>query len=181
MKYDGSTTRENYVLHVWNLYSKHFLLFLEATQNAFDIFKASLTIGSAPAVIVEDNYMSDTMKQTKSELLKIKLTEFGFFKLPKIKNLKLDNQILLIEKMVLKGIPYTIAMFEYLDFFQYLDREHFSKIADRNLEIADWFNTDERSIRGNKNVLDKGTTENKKRYTSHIHKEKVIEDYELLK
>src|SRR5574344_942612 len=171
MKYDGSTTRENYVLHVWNLYSKHFLLFLEATQNAFDIFKASLTVGSTNAIVEDKNPISVSMLQTKSELLKSKLSEFGFFNLSKIKILSPDKQILLVEKMVAKGIPYTIAMFEYVEFFKHIDFEHFSKISDRNKEVADWFNTDERSIRGNKNVLDKGTTENKNRYTAHLHKE----------
>lgn len=124
---------------------------------------------------------SETLIQTKSQLLKTKLSEYGFFGLYKIKILTPDKQSILVDKLVVKGIPYTIAMFDYIDFFKLLDNQYFETINKRNIQIADWLNTDVRSIRGNKNVLDKGTTENKKRYTAHLHKEKVIKDYELLK
>lgn len=121
--------------------------------------------------------------QSRIEFFIGKLTEFGFFNLPKVKALGNDKVPLIVSHSLKSGFPYSIAMFCYLDFFNYLIQNHFNNKATMHKEIASWFNVspDGRSVRGNINALIPNTMENKTKYTSHLHIEEVIKDYEQLK
>lgn len=121
--------------------------------------------------------------ETITEILKGQLSTYGFFELEKIKTLSDQSKISLIKKISKNGLPYAIAMFDYLEFIQYLEKNHFSTKYKLTREISKWFNSDKegRTVRGNINSLSKYTKENKDRYTAHKHKEKVIKDYEQLK
>ena len=86
-------------------------------------------------------------------------------------------------KIAESGLPYAIAMFDYLEFIPYLEKKHFDSKYKLNREVSKWFDSDKdgRAVKGNISSLLKNTTENKDRYTAYKHKENVIKDYELLK
>ena len=180
MKYTGSSARDNYVLHVWKLFSNYFQLFQEATQNTFDIFKASLTNGSVNN-INNNNLNDNTKKGNKAELLKSNLYENGFFEVTKVKSISHDGQSKLIDLLVLNGIPYKVALFDYIGFFKYLENEKsFTKVTIHK-KISAIFDCTTDTIKGNMLSLNEHSTIDKDRYTAHQHKEKVKRDYVSLK
>ena len=129
------------------------------------------------------NELKPQQKNTREESLTINLNKYGFFKLKKIKQLTKLNQLLLIKKISDGNLPYAIAMFDFLQFIQYLKENHFDTHKKLNQEISKWFKSDidGRAVRGNISSLLGYTTENKRRYTAYIHKENVIKDYNQLK
>lgn len=122
-------------------------------------------------------------KKTKANILKEQLSQYGFFELEKVKTLSEQSKVSIIEKIAESGLPYAIAMFDYLGFIQYLEANHFDTKYKLNIEVSKWFNSDKegRAVKGNISSLLKNSTENKNRYTAYKHKENVIKDYELLK
>ena len=179
MKYTGSSARDNYVLHVWKLFSNHFQLFQEATQNTFDIFKASLTIGSTR--IIPDVENVNGIKESKSEKLKSNLSRNGFLELPKVNSLSHDGQLKLIEMIILNDTPYNVALFEFIGFFKFLEFEKsLSKVAIYK-KISEIFECSADTIKGNMLSLNDYSKIDKTRYTAHLHKEKVKTDYNSLK
>lgn len=119
--------------------------------------------------------------ETKTDKLKTQLGKFGFFELPKVKQLSELNRQSLFELISKSDLPYVIAMFHYLDFRKHLKAEYFTTDNKLFKTVADWFEVGERVIKGNFYVLDDVSNENRMRYTAHKHKEKVIKDYERLK
>lgn len=121
--------------------------------------------------------------KTKSELLKENLFKYGFFELEKLKQLSEPNKTNLIQLISNNKLPYVVAMFDYLDYFRYLEKNHFETKRRLYIEVSKWFNSDKdgRAIKGNISSLIKTSTENKDRYTAFQHKEKVTKDYEGLK
>lgn len=121
--------------------------------------------------------------KTKADILKEKLSQYGFFELEKVKTLSEQSRVSIIEKIAESGLPYAIAMFDYLQFIPYLEKKHFDSKYKLNREVSKWFDSDKegRAVKGNISSLLKNTTENKDRYTAYKHKENVIKDYELLK
>lgn len=122
-------------------------------------------------------------KKTKAEILNDNLNQYGFFELEKIKQLSEQNKSVLIEKISENGLPYAIAMFDYLQFIPFLEKKHFQAKYKLNEEVSKWFGSDKegRAVKGNISSLLNNTTENKDRYTAYQHKENVINDYEQLK
>lgn len=121
--------------------------------------------------------------KTKADILKEQLSQYGFFELEKVKTLSEQSKVSIIEKIAESGLPYAIAMFDYLQFIPYLEKKHFDSKYKLNREVSKWFDSDKdgRAVKGNISSLLKNTTENKGRYTAYKHKENVIKDYELLK
>ena len=121
--------------------------------------------------------------KTKADILKEQLSQYGFFELEKVKTLSEQSKVSIIEKIAESGLPYAIAMFDYLQFIPYLEKKHFDRKYKLNREVSKWFDSDKegRAVKGNISSLLKNTTENKDRYTAYKHKENVIKDYELLK
>lgn len=179
MKYTGSSARDNYVLHVWKLFSNHFQLFQEATQNTFDIFKATLTAGSTRTIHEVEN--GNSIKENKSEVLKSILSRNGFLELPKVNSLSHDSQLKLIETIKLNDTPYNVALFEFIGFFKFLEFEKsLSKVAIHK-KISEIFECSADTIKGNMLSLNDYSKIDKTRYTAHLHKEKVKNDYNSLK
>ena len=120
---------------------------------------------------------------TKAENLKEQLNQYNFFELEKVKVLSEQSQFSLMKKISENGLPYAIAMFDYLQFIQYLEKQHFDSKYKLNKEVSKWLNSDKegRAVKGNISSLLKNTTENKARYTAYKHKENVTKDYEQLK
>lgn len=129
------------------------------------------------------NDLSTQPIKTKADILKEQLSQYGFFELEKVKILSGQNKVSIIEKIAESGLPYAIAMFDYLQFISYLEKKHFDSKYKLNREVSKWFDSDKegRAVKGNISSLLKNTTENKDRYTAYKHKENVIKDYEQLK
>ncbi len=123
------------------------------------------------------------MEKSKSEILKENLNQYGFFKLEKVKSLSESNKVTLIEAISQNGIPYAIAMFDYLGYLKLLEKEYLTPKYKLHRKIASWFNSDKegRAIRGNINSLLIKDTTGKERYTAFLHKETVKIHYEQLK
>jgi hypothetical protein len=121
--------------------------------------------------------------KTKADILNEQLSKYGFFELEKVKTLSEQSTVILIEKIAESGLPYAIAMFDYLQYIPYLEKKHFDSKYKLNREVSKWFDSDKegRAVKGNISSLLKNTTENKDRYTAYKHKENVINDYEQLK
>jgi hypothetical protein len=121
--------------------------------------------------------------ETKTDKLKTVLANYGFFELSKVKELSEQNKQTLIEFISTNSLPYSIAMFDFLGFLKHIETEHFKTKDKLNKEVAKWFNSakDGRTVKGNISSLSDHSTENKSKYTAHIHKETVITDYQKLK
>jgi len=121
--------------------------------------------------------------ETKTDKLKAELGKCGFFELPKVKQLSEPSKQSLVELISKNGLPYSIAMFEYLDFLKHIENEHFKTKYKLNKEVAQWFNSDKegRAVKGNISSLSEYSKEDKSKYTAHTHKETVKTDYNKLK
>lgn len=118
--------------------------------------------------------------QSKVEILIDILRSYGFFTLPKIKSLTQESSYKLVSNCISEGVPYTVAMFNFLDFFSHLEDNYFgNKKNDTNKIVASWFNVTKcgRSIKGNRSVLIKTSNESRSKYTAHLYIEKVKKDY----
>lgn len=116
--------------------------------------------------------------RTKADIFKETLQEGGFYNLEKVKKLTQEGQSQLIE-LICKNMAYGIAMFDYLGFCTFLDNEKGVKYK-ANYYLSKLFNEkakDGTQAKHYRNSL----LNNKPRYTSYLHKEKVIKDYEKLK
>lgn len=122
-------------------------------------------------------------KETKSEIFESSIAKHGFFDLPKTKGLSKRAKDDLIQKMNAKGMPYSIAMFNFLGFLDHLSKEHYQTKYKLYREVSKWFDSDKdgRAIKGNMGVLSQYSKESRRRYTAHSHKENVIIDYQNLK
>jgi len=124
---------------------------------------------------------------SKKEKIESNLLNFGFFELQKVKTLSYEGKQELIKLIAVNdnltqmdSISYSVAMFDYLGFFIYLEEKHFSYNKRKmQLEISKWFESDKdgRRIRGLINSLSK----NAEKYNSYKFKAKVIEDYQKIK
>lgn len=118
---------------------------------------------------------------SKNKTLFDNLFTLDFWNLFKTKSLSHDSQSKLIELLVLNETPYSIAMFEYVGFFRYLESEKRLTKTDIFKKLAAIFECSKDCIKGNYYALDEHSKYDKSRYTSHLHKEKVKTDYHSLK
>lgn len=132
---------------------------------------------------LQNEALPPQQNETKTDKLKAELGKYGFFELPKVKQLSEPNKQSLVELISTNGLPYSIAMFEYLGFLKHIENEHFKTKYKLNREVANWFNSDKdgRAVKGNISSLSDYSTENKSKYTAHTHKETVKADYQKLK
>lgn len=151
---------------------------LQVNETDYQILK-----GRYKACLEQKLALPPQQNETKTDKLKAELGKYGFFELPKVKQLSEPNQQSLIELISTNGLPYSIAMFECLGFLKHIENEHFKTKYLLNKEVAKWFNSDKdgRAVKGNISSLSDYSTENKSKYTAHIHKENVKTDYQKLK
>jgi hypothetical protein len=130
-----------------------------------------------------EHKLTSKQNETKTEKIITELTKYGFFELDKVRCLSEPNKQILCESIITKGLPYSIALFEFLGFIKQLEKEHFNTKDKLNKEVSKWLNSDRngRSVKGNISSLSENTTENKSKYTAHLHKENVKIDYKKLK
>jgi len=119
--------------------------------------------------------------ETKTDKLKAELGKYGFFELQKVKQLSEPNKQSLVELISTNDLPYSIAMVEYLGFIKHLKAEHFTTDYKLFKAVANWFEVDERAVKGNIYVLNEFSKENRTRYTADQQKQIVQKNYEALK
>ncbi len=119
--------------------------------------------------------------QQKRDDLKMNLENAGFLELELVKPLKPDKYILLINHVYDNKMPYVIAMFKHIGFLDHLLIEYKTKKEIHNI-IASWLgSSNSRAVKGNIDVLNPRSEENRTRYTSHTHMEEVQEFYDAIK
>lgn len=130
-----------------------------------------------------EHNLAPQQSETKTDKLKAELSKYGFFELPKVKLLTEPNKQSLIELISANGLPYSIAMFDFLGFLKHIESEHFNTKYKLNREVAKWFDSDKegRAVKGNISSLVEYSKADKRRYTAHTHKAAVKTDYNTLK
>ena len=132
-------------------------------------------------LVSKNNYENDSVDDDSVLIhsgLEDNLQKGGFYNLDKVQSLSEIGQNNLV-KLLLQSMAYSIAMFDYLGFCEFLDKEKATK-EKANHFLSKLFNynaKDGTQARHYRNSL----IANKSRYTSYLHKEKVIKDYEQLK
>lgn len=134
-------------------------------------------------ILIQLNNPTPQQIETKKDKLKSELGKYGFFELSKVKMLSDSGKQSLIELISENGLPYGIAMLDFLGFIRHVKDEYFETSYKLNKEISKWFNSDiqGRAVKGNISSLSDYSNENKTKYTAHIHKESVKMDYKKLK
>lgn len=120
-------------------------------------------------------------EKSKPEKLTIELEKYNFFSIDKVSKLTDEGQKRIVQFICNNKLPYAIAMFDYLGFLSYLEKNHFTQKYKLYKEIAKWFDAQDRTIKGNISSLIPNTTENLTRYTAYKHKKTVEEDYKNVK
>ena len=150
-----------------------FCQFLTPDEIAESERKFSITdILKAPATPPQQS-------ETKTEKIKKELGKYGFFELPKIKQLTEPNKQNLVELISSKPMPYGIAMFDYLGFCEYLDNEQGTKYK-ADIILSKLYNEkakDGTSAKHYRRSLIIAST----RYKASEYKETVKTDYQELK
>lgn len=148
-------------------------------QDRIDEFERKASIVD----IINSTKALHTPAQRQTDKLKSELMKYNFLELESISVLSEGGQKELIELMVSNGMPYAIAMFDYIGFIAYLEKEYFPQKYKLHQAISSWFDLDAsgRTVKGNISSLQPNTTENKERYTAHLHKKAVQKDYQNLK
>lgn len=151
--------------------------------NADNLLIGMLEMAWIEAFLEQMNSPQSEQRKTNTNNFKTILEEYGFFELEKVKILSNPSKDRLIELFSANGLPYCIAMFNFLGFLKYLEIEYFNTKDKLNKGLSLWFNSDKegRAVKGNINTLSDYSRENKQKYTAHLHKETVQKDYEKLK
>ena len=116
---------------------------------------------------------------SESKKLSIDLNLYGFYELKQVKEFtEKENLLDLLHE---NDLPYQIAMFDNLGFFDHLLKNH-CKTKDHLFGLlSKILNVRHRTVKGNFHVLDPFSKEDRKRYTAHNFKEAVKKDLQKLK
>lgn len=117
--------------------------------------------------------------ETKTDKLKTELGKYGFFELPKVKQLSEPKKQSLIELISINPMPYGIAMFDYLGFCEYLDGEQGKKYKTDKI-LSRLYNENAKDGTSAKHYR-RSLIRPMPRYKAGEYKETVKEDYETLK
>lgn len=111
------------------------------------------------------------------------MAPIGFYDMPMIKRLTRYGQCELIMKLFLSKIPFKVALLNHINFIEILkqNKDYDSQTSRlRLIEEALNLRKDNRDLKGNFNVLDPSSNEDKSRYTVLTLKDKAKEFYESL-
>ncbi|WP_273212719.1 hypothetical protein [Runella zeae] len=120
-----------------------------------------------------------TSTETKTDKLKNELGKYGFFELPKVKQLSEPNKQRLIELIGTKPMPYGIAMFDELGFCEHLDNEQGVKYK-ANTILSRLYNPNAKDDTSAKHYR-RSLVKPLQRYKAGEYKETVKTDYQKLK
>ena len=116
--------------------------------------------------------------RTKADIFKENLQQGGFYNLEKVQRLTQEGQNELVE-LICENMAYGIAMFDYLDFCEFLDKEKGTK-EKANFYLSRLYNKKVKDGTRSRHLRN-SLINNKPRHTSYLHIEKTIKDYEKLK
>lgn len=114
----------------------------------------------------------ENQAKQKAAILNEKLKALGFFDLETTRNLWPKQQQELIKLIAKNDIPFSIALMDRLGLPAYLAAQTKTKSA-VHLKIADLLGCPERTVKGNLNVLNELSREDRTRYTAHRHIQEV--------
>jgi ribosomal protein S8 len=109
------------------------------------------------------------------------LKKHGFNKLIMVRDLSEESVDNLIGFLVSHDLPYKLAMLDFVGFIKYVEKEYGSTKVDLYKNLADILLSTTRAIKGNINVLNPVSKEDKRRFTSHQYIETVKADYQKIK
>jgi hypothetical protein len=185
---DWAGSVKNYHVHLLSYtYGKHRgMLYWNDTLKIIKGLYDAIQLYKAENAANETNPNTELPQplNSKADNLSIRLAEYGFFELPVLAGISNDGKMTLIRKMSSKGLPYAVAMFDYLKFNEHLRVNYCKSEGGLHRLIASWFSKDTtgRSVKGNLNSLAPNSTNNtKRRYTAYKNKETVKNDIEQLK
>lgn len=132
---------------------------------------------------ISDLIVTEVPKEqiTKPEQLKSLLAAFGFFELPFLKELTNTGQARLLDLLTAAPLPYKIAMFDFIGFLSHVEKHHVKTKNELHQKVAKMIGSTGRAVKGNINVLNENSKEDRSKYTAHLHKDKVKTDYQNLK
>ncbi len=118
-------------------------------------------------------------EKTNGQYLSERLSKYGFFELEKVKSLSQESQFALIELLAVNKMPYNVAMLDFLGFIDQIQKKYSRTLDKRNSIISKIFDSDKdgRTIKGLINSLHKPE---QSRYTAHLHRQTVQNDYQKL-
>jgi hypothetical protein len=128
----------------------------------------------------EPEIEKNNLALTNSGRLQTEFKNYGFDTLDLIKALSEEAKFKLIELIVANGLPYKIAMLDYVGFISHLEKEHFSNKIELYNGIAVILKSDKRAIKGNILVLNANSSENRERYTAFKQIKAVEKDYQKI-
>ncbi|MDP1621680.1 MAG: hypothetical protein Q8M08_04995 [Bacteroidales bacterium] len=137
-----------------------------------------------PVPEIENSYQLPALpaiKPTGTLILTNELLKHDFYNLKMVKDLTRTSVDTLVGFLRSNDLPYQIAMFDYLGFIKHVEKEFGHSKTGLYKNMADILSTTARSVKGNINVLNSYSKENKQRYTAHLFKEIVKDDYQKVK
>ena len=137
-EYIHSEEEKKYLAHIYSAYESYYYKLEEDCNTLIEEFRSS-----------DNSQMQPFPTETKDEMLKAKLGEYGFFELPMVKQLSEPNKQSLIELITSNEMPYGIAMFDYLGFLKHLKAKYLKIDSKLFKEISKWFEVVERTVSGN--------------------------------
>lgn len=170
----NSLTEKHSFLNFFEQISSNKHKLREISQNSSIILNQELPSFFVQKQFSQIKYDAETTKLRKVFIEEMKHSDF--YNLPKISSLDDEKQNKIIDLIFENELPYCIALLDYLGFLSHLYKTFRSKTKMFE-EIARIFLTDSRTVKGNVNVLNNYSKENRDRYTAHLHKEKVKKDY----
>ena len=120
--------------------------------------------------------INPTPTKIEDQIIKETLIKLGLFELKKTSTFSDTQKERLISLIYTQELPYIIALFDYVEFIKHLQKTHFTSKEKMFSELAKILNTTNRMVKGNINVLNAGSKEDRNRYTSHNHTEIIKED-----
>ncbi|MCX6243686.1 MAG: hypothetical protein NTU98_03185 [Bacteroidetes bacterium] len=117
---------------------------------------------------------------TETKRLKTSLAKYGFNNIQKVKDLSVNSRDKLIEFLVTNDLPYKVAMLDYLGFIKFLEFEFGATKTNLHRNLADILSSTTRAVKGNINVLNPISKEDRMRFTTHLYRETVKNDYQKL-
>ena len=159
---------KEYLSHFYSQYENYYYKLQEDCNTLFEEFISS-----------DISQMQPFPTETKAEMLKAKLGEYGFFELQMVKQLSEPNKQSLIVLISKKKMPYGIAMFDYLGFCEHLDFEQGPKCK-ANKILARLYNENVKDGTNARHLRESLIRANK-RFKANEYKITVKKDYEKLK
>ncbi len=144
-----------------------------------NVIDLEISLGYEKLLTIPRDSMAN--RPTTIQKLKEELHQKGFFQLIAVMALPDPAKEKLIWFIHTNELPYQIAMFDLLGFFNFFVKEYGYTKTVTYSKIAEILSVTPRSVRGNVLVLQAYSKEDRARYTSYKYRDQVKNDYHLIK